>query len=84
MYRSLSKKFLNISSVRRLTPALEKYERDTIELMDRVFLAAGEIFSEQLTILVRSRLLCFVQNYRKMSTSIIRLDRAKSRARSER
>ena len=53
MYRSLSKKCLNISSVRRLTPALEKYERDTIELMDRVFLAAGEIFSEQLTILVK-------------------------------
>ena len=52
MHRSLSKKFLSLTSVRRLTPALEKYERDTMELMDRIFLAAGEIFSEQLTILV--------------------------------
>ena len=52
MYRNTLKRALLFNpGVRRLSAAAQKYEQDTIELMDKVFAAAGEIFSEQLTIL---------------------------------
>ena len=51
MYRYLPRRCLNLSSVRCLSPAAEAYERTTAEFMDRVFVAAGEIFANQLTML---------------------------------